>query len=200
MKPRILTILLALSAGAAINAGSIVSDGDFETVTIGYYTGALGDGWTTTLGAIAIQNIADGFGAVPYTGNQFAYLDENYTSNTLDQTLATVAGQSYLVSYWVADDTANALSVSFGAQTLFNGVAPTNGIGLASDYVNYTYTVTATSTSTDLSFTGQYSAGFGTLLDDVSVTAVSSAVPEPATLRLIALGCIALFTARRGQK
>jgi hypothetical protein len=80
-----------------------------------------------------------------------------------------------------------------------HGFAPTNGGALATDYVNYTFIATATSTSTILSITGQYLdiGGTGTLLDDVSVTAVSSAVPEPATLGLTGLGCLALFTARR---
>jgi hypothetical protein len=86
----------------------------------------------------------------------------------------------------VADEAPDALSVSFGTQVLFSGGAPNKGVGVASDYVNYQYTVTATSTSTTLSFSGQWlelPTGFGTLLDDVTV----SAVPEPATVGVTAL-------------
>jgi hypothetical protein len=200
-----LIALLALTAGLATQAMAGLLDGGFEIPTpsssVGY-TGDLGDGWTVTQGTIGIQNTADGFGAVPHSGNQYAYLDWNNTLNTVSQNLTTVLGQSYLVSYWVADSAPNTLSVKFGSQVLFNGVAPTNGVGLASDYVNYNYTVTASSTSASLSITGQWLSlpgAYGTILDDVSVTPVSSSAPEPATLGFTGLGCLALFALRRKQ-
>jgi hypothetical protein len=108
--------------------------------------------------------------------------------------------QSYLVSYWVADSAPNALAVRFGSQVLFNGVAPANGVGLASEYANYNYTVMATSSSASLSITGQWLSipgAYGTILDDVSVTPVSSSAPEPATLGFTSLGCLALLALRR---
>ena len=196
-------LLLALTVGFAMQAeaGPIVLDGGFEIPTpsgLGY-TGSLLDGWTAALGTIGIGNVSAFWAPdVPHSGNQFAYLDWSDTVNTVSQTLTTVVGQPYLISYWVADTSANSLSVSFGSQVLFNGTAPTNGVTLVSDYVNYTYTVTAASTSTILSFTGQWLAlpsDYGTLLDDVSV----NAVPEPATLGFTGLGCLALFALRRKQ-
>lgn len=178
-------------------ADSIVSDGSFESPSASFsvYTGALGDGWTVTLGDIQVLNAPLGEGAVPQSGNQMVYLDFGNGLNTISQTLTTVVGQSYDISYWVADNDPNSLSASFGGQDLFSGVSPTNGIGSASDYVNYTFSATATSTSTVLSFSGQWFGGYGTLLDDVSVT--SAAAPEPATLGFTALGCLALIALRR---
>jgi PEP-CTERM motif len=89
------------------------------------------------------------------------------------------------------------LTADFGSQVVYSGNAPTNGVTPASDYENITATFTALSTSTILSFTGQYTAGGnGTLLDNVSVTAVSS-VPEPATLGFTALGALAILALRR---
>lgn len=183
-------------------AGSIVSDGGFESATESNcltagndYTGSLGDGWTATAGTIAIAGASCFDNSVPHGGSHDAYLDFGSGSNTLSQTLATSVGQSYVVSYWVADTGPDPLSVLFGGQTLFSGSAPSHGDSIPGDYVNYSYTVTATSSSTILSFTGQYkgeggSGGSdGTYLDDVSVTAMgASVVPEPSTVLLLGLG------------
>lgn len=128
---------------------------------------------------------------VGHSGAQFAYLDWGVTANTLSQTLVTVPGQSYAVSYWVADDFANSLKASFGSQVLFDGSAPTLGVAAPGNYVNHTFTVVATSTSTTLSFTGQWTFGNGTLLDDVSVTPVVQSQTASAPLNTAALVCLA---------
>lgn len=151
---------LIRTAGFAMQgrAGSIVSEGGFESAAVecsfpsGVYSGDIGDGWTVT--NFDIQICSSGSGGAAHSGTNFVYLDYSNTVNTLSQTLATAAGQSYEVSYWVADNFPNLLSVDFGSQVLFNGDAPTNGVGSPSDYVNYTYTATANSTSTVLSFNG----------------------------------------------
>ena len=84
----------------------------------------------------------------------------------------------------------------FGGSTLFDGTAPTNGLGSPDDYVQYTFTSTATSTSTVLAFSGQRTIGGGTLLDDVSVTP-GAAVPEPATWLLTSVALFGLCALRR---
>jgi hypothetical protein len=194
--------LLTLAIGA--QASSIVGDGGFETPAVvggsTAYTTNLGDGfWNVTHGGIQIENTATGEGAVPHSGNQFAYLDYLNSPNTLSQTLTTVIGLSYLVSYWVADNDPNSLVVNFGDQNLFTGFAPTGGVGSAADYVNAMSNVTADSISTNLTFTGQWLGGdgdYGTILDDVSVTA--SSTPEPTTIGFTAMGLLWLmFRLRR---
>jgi hypothetical protein len=194
--------LLALLTGLATrsDAGSIVSDGGFEIPTPGVpYTGSLGDGWFATSETIATYNASDGSPAVPHSGSQFVYLGWSGLENTVSQTLTTVAGQSYLISYWVADNAADVFGASFGSQVLYNGTTPTNGVTSASDYVNYTYTETATSNATVLSFDGyitNFSIGaYGPILDDVSVTAVST-TPEPGSLGLTAAVLLALCLVR----
>jgi hypothetical protein len=201
---RFSTILIALAAAAGLQAG-IISDGSFEIPTASTqtgYTGSLGDGWFATQGTIGISSIADGAPGVPHSGSQFAYLDWSDTVNTLSQSFTTMVGQAYVISYWVADNVPDTLSVSFGSQILFNGTAPTNGVSLPSDYVNYIYTVTATSTTSSLSFTGQWLElpnAYGTILDDVSVTAASS-VPEPLTMGLTGLGLLACAAGLRARR
>ena len=208
--PRFFTIALAVSAGFAIptQASNIVSDGGFESATLALYTagvnGSIGDGWNVTSGQVTVWNnplLAPG---VAYDGNNSAYIDYGNGVDTLDQTLTTAVSQQYTVSFWVADNFADPLTVSFGGVTIFNGTAPTNGISSVSDFVNYTFTPTATSTSSDLSFSSQftYNGQYGIILDDVSVTATGggSSVPEPGTIAFLGIGCLALIAVREGKR
>lgn len=171
-------LLVVMVGGTAVQAhANLMMDPGFESGTPGSYTGAMGDGWVVTAGTGAICNNSGagcGNAGLAHTGTQMAFLDWSNTFNTITQTLTTVIGQNYTISYWVDDTQANSLSVTFGGSTLFNGSAP-GGSG----YVQYTFDATATSTSTVLAFSGQRSTGRGgTLLDDVSVNANS--VPEPS--------------------
>jgi len=197
MRHRSLKIALPLlaMAGFAIEAqgSNLVADGGFESLTVGTYNpGPMGDGWTVTTGNIDVGNLSD-FEAAPHSGNQFVYLNNAYSLNTFTQTLTTVVGQSYTVSLWLADDFANAVTIKFGNQTLYSGNSPTNGVASSNEYVNFTFTATATSTSTVLSIAGQYTDGFGTILDDVSVAPTGlPTTPAPASLYLCLIGLAGL--------
>jgi hypothetical protein len=201
--------LLSLAAGLAVQArgANIVSDGSFEIPTpsgsVGY-PGSLGDGWFATAGTIGILDTAVDEPGVPHSGNQFAYLNWSDTVNTLSQTLTTVVGQTYTFSFWLADTSANPVTVTWGGQTVFNGSAPANGVVSPGNYVNFTYSVTATSTSTVITFTGQYTeGGYGTILDDVSVTpngVPSTPAPRSLYLCLIGLAALALYVALQARR
>jgi hypothetical protein len=193
-------LLVTMLAGAVLkgNAANIVADPGFESGMPNSYTGDMGDGWIVTAGTGAIcNNDHSGCGnvGVSRAGAQMAFLDWSDSFNTIAQTLSTVIGQTYTISYWVSDFHPNFLEVAFGGSTLLDGTAPTSG-----DYVEYSFDATATSTSTVLAFSGQRTVGGGTLLDDVSVTA--SAVPEPSTwlLTSVALCGIHVFHRRRVRK
>ena len=196
-------LLAGMLAGAVLhaNAANIVVDPGFENGTPGSYTGAMGDGWFVTAGTGAICNNSHagcGNAGVAHTGTQMAFLDWSTSPNTITETLPTAVGQTYTISYWVADGQANFLQVQFGTSTLFSGTAPTNGTNFPSDYVQYTFTSTATSTSTVLAFSGQRTTGRGgTLLDDVSVT--TSSVPEPSSLLLLGSGMAGIIRLFRSK-
>ena len=166
-------VSVALLVGGAVqaSAANIVTDPGFESGTPGSYTGAMGDGWFVTVGTGAICNVSGagcGNAGPAHTGTQMAFLDWSNSFNTTTQTLTTVPGQTYAISYWVNDGRANLLQVMFGGSTLFNGTSPDNNT-----YTLFILSSTATSTSTLLGFSGQRTTGMGgTLLDDVSVTPV----------------------------
>ena len=171
-------LLAAMLAGAVVqaNAKNIVTDPGFEDGIPGSYTGAMGDGWVVTAGTGAICNNSGagcGSAGVAHAGTQIGFLDWSNTLDTIAQTLTTVIGQTYTISYFVAGTHPNFLEVRFGGSTLFIGNSPAKGVGSPSDYVEYTFNPTATSTSTVLAFSGQRTVQGGILLDDVSVTASS---------------------------
>ncbi len=178
--------MCALGALTRIASADLIQDGGFESAPIGNYTGALGDGWLAAAGIIQVHNIV--YGAVPHSGSRFAYLNYGYDPNTLTQTFATTPGQDYLLTYYVADtvDSRDLLTVVFGSQTVYSGIAPHAGVDSPDEYVLLTAAVTATTATTSVSFTGIYqevSAEYGTIIDDVSVTLV----PTPATSSLLCL-------------
>ena len=184
-------MVAAILAGAVVqvSAANIAADPGFEAGTPGSYTGATGDGWIVTAGTGAICNNSGagcGSAGVAHTGTQMAFLDWSNTLNTTTQTLTTVIGRTYTISYFVAGSQPNFLEVTFGGLTLFNGTSPTNGVGTPGDYVQYTFNSTATTTNTVLAFSGQRTAGGEILLDDVSVTPRS--VPEPSSFLLLGTG------------
>jgi hypothetical protein len=138
MKTSGVWLLAAMVAGAGhASASNIVLDPGFESGTAGSYVGAMGDGWVVTAGTGAICNNSGagcGNAGDAQTGTQMAFLDWSTTPNTITKTLSTVVGQTYAISYWVADERPNLLEVTFGGSTLFDGTAPTNDVS-SSDYV-----------------------------------------------------------------
>jgi hypothetical protein len=137
----------------------------------------------------------DGIG--PHSGNYQAFfgdLDANAT--TVSQTLQTVAGSLYTVSFWLAQDTAplapytNMFAVSFAGNVL----ASQTGVPVEG-YTFYSYTGSASSASSVVSFTlGNDLGEF--LLDDVTVSATA---PEPGSWLLLAGGLGAAIFKVRGR-
>jgi hypothetical protein len=151
--------------------------------------GPIGDGWTVSQGIGVIERGT--VNGTPHSGSQLFYLDGAFDLNTLSQTIPTTPGQTYAISFWVADTYTNLLQVTFAGQTLFNGVAPATGFDLPT-YVLETFNAQAVSTTSTLAFTGQWTTGSGTLLDDISI----EAVPEPSAISLM-LGAAAVWISVR---
>jgi subtilase family serine protease len=162
---------------------SIVQNGGFET---GDFTG-----WTLAGNGVIGNNIynavisagslGDNTGTnFIHSGTYGAFLGDNQIA-TLSQTLSTVSGQRYLLSFWLA----NPVSGS-GQQFLVNwntNSAGTNQIFFLNNppvlpWTNLTFVVTAAGTNTTLQFgAANPPNGFG--LDDVSAVPI----PVPALTR-----------------
>ena len=150
-------------------------------------------------------------------GSTFAELDSQNGNSTMAQDLATVAGQTYHLSFYYSSRPAsdvyngsccsvvpadsNGLSFNVGAGW---SAAPAVAANSSSDNIwnYYTTTFVAASATTVLSFmaTGVGDT-FGTSLDNVKVWTDTPPVPEPTTLALMVAGLAALGArARRQQK
>ncbi len=106
-----------------------------------------------------------------------------YGPNTLSQLIATTSGQSYTLSFWynAVGKSANGFNVTWNGATVFS---VTNQ--MTSGFQHITANVLG-SGSDALVFTA-YNDRYNTMLDNVSVSAVASAVPEPATWAMMIIG------------
>lgn len=174
-----------LTAGAA--HASLVTNGSFETGLTGW--ACVAGGGNCFAGTQS--------GVTPVDGSSYFYGFDNVSpAGVLSQSLATVAGASY--------------SISFAFNT--NGAAPPNALSvIAGDldqdlpvvqfaWGTYSSTFTAAGASTLLQFIFSTAGGSGTVfLDNVIVDRVGT-VPVPPTLALVALGIAGLAATRRRQR
>lgn len=184
-KKPLLTAALAAVGALGLTpamAANIVTNGGFETGDL--------TGWSGTVLSNPYSGvICLGAGSVA-EGSCELFLGTNGASSTVSQVLGTVAGQSYAVSFSFKTDGSgapNSFSVDFGNSSLYNVVNATSTTAQT-----FTFTGSAVGAATALVFNFKNDPGYF-FLDAVSV----SAVPEPQTFALAAVGLVGLLARRR---
>jgi hypothetical protein len=187
---KFLVLGMALAFGSSAMAVELVTNGGFETGDL--------TGWTVGF-AGSFSGVRTQF---PHSGTQEAYFGATSAAGAEDiyQDLTTVSGTTYNVSFWAFDQdpatTAENLLVTFGSNTVFNGI-PQRGTTSTANYAQYTGSFVATSAITRLEINA-WEASWYINVDDVSVQA--QAVPEPASMAALGLGALALVRRRRASR
>ena len=187
MKASLILAGVALAFATPAAAQELVTNGGFET----------GDfsGFTQTGSTVFTSVRSDP--AFVVSGAYGAAFGPFGSTGGITQTLSTNAGQNYLISFDLRNfdgRTVNFYDVLFGGVSLFSA---TNSAAFG--YTNFSTTATALGVSTDLAFNFRHDPSFFAL-DNVSVTAVNGAVPEPATWAMMLIGFGAMGVSMRRRR
>ena len=114
----------------------------------------------------------------PESGTYAAEMGSMGSDGTLSQTIATTAGQTYTLSFWLQNEASgtNDFKAIWNGQTL---LSLTNAA--KSGYTQYTYTVTATSASSTLEFSARNDPSQWDL-DNISLTANGTSSTPPTAI------------------
>jgi hypothetical protein len=168
-------------------AGNLITNCGFET---GDFTGWIHAG---NIANTFVEPTFDGF--VANSGVFFATLGPTGSDGTLSQTLTTTPGTEYAVTWYLGSDgqTPNDFTATWGTTQLFTqtDIPSTN-----STYTEFTRSVVASAATTTLTFSFRNDPDF-LALDDVSVTAAATTVPEPGLYLLLGAGIVGLVEIKR---
>jgi hypothetical protein len=197
--------IAALLCAAAWNANANqVADSGFEASTDNIGGNPFSASWTN-VDASGFSGVG-GDSAFAHSGTNYAFLGAAPGTGSLSQTggVSTVAGQSYSLSFWLANDVTVGLPAGNSFNVFFNGVnvfSLTNSAAFG--YTQFTISnLVATGASTALQFVYNNNSDFWRL-DDVNVSA--QGVPEAFStiwLALPAFGALGMlhFSRARARK
>jgi choice-of-anchor C domain-containing protein len=203
----------ALVAAASIAACGVATGASAAGFTNGSFESGVDTGGSfVTLfnGSTGINGWVVGGDSVDYIGNYWnaqngaRSVDLSGNANgSISQTFDTVAGQSYVVDFWLAGNPDGGPAAKLAVITADGGqeqdsIFTVTGSDSRSNmgWREYSYRFTASSNSTTLSFASATNTAYGPALDNVSV----AGVPEPASWALMILGFGGLGATLRRQR
>ncbi len=167
--------LMVLTPGQVLNGGNLVLNGGFQTGNFSDWTGS---------GNFTDTSVTSG-SQYAYSGTYGAALGPVGSLGFISQTLATIAGEQYLLSFWLDSpdgETPNELLVSWNGNTIFDE-ANIPAIG----WTNLQFVVPATGNSAVLEF-GFRDDPSCLGLDDISVVNVTVTLPVILSTPKITVG------------
>lgn len=182
-------------------ADNIVRNPGFEEGSDYWFTPGFGvmsfDGWNYSHSG----NASAGTGCVSHGCMDL------YEGAYLQQLLNTQPGQTYTLTFWVAENggATSEMAVYWGGNLIADVLNPANNTcGYSEDsycnFVQFTFTgLLAASESTLLQINGRQDPA-GIYFDDFSVSSGSTATPEPASLALIGSGLLGMIVAFRRHR
>jgi hypothetical protein len=209
---------LFFALGGSLPLHASITNGSFETPTVpagsytDYLSGSTGiTGWTVVGSggdvAVVSGSFAEGGVAFPAEdGSQWLDLTGVTANSTegVEQTVATTAGTSYTLSFWVGN--VDNPGASFGTTSAVNVYLSGVGGTLLGTFTNssttsntlvwqqFTPTFTATGSSTTIDFINEDpSTDNSNGLDNVVLTANASVTPEPTTVILYGTGLLSIM-------
>lgn len=194
-------------AFAALIAAAPVAASAVELITNGNFEAAGGSlaGWTATDNVVAIKGsayvqFAGGVGSPAAQANTFASFGAGGTAGTetLSQTLGTVAGRTYNLSFDYGSFSSDQTVTLFvgGAQIGSYTGTGTNNLDTIFNTATYSFTGTGNPTSILFSVVTALNDDRDALVDNVSV----SAVPDAATWTLLIAGFVMVGAAARRRR
>ena len=197
-----LAALAALCCGTQAQAG-LITNGTFTSAGQASLAG-----WSSTAGVNASTESGYGgcCGATNTRPNNLAAFGSGQTSGgLLSQTFATVAGQTYTLSFLYGtfgDNEPQSLAVSVGSLST-TVTDPTGTSDFSTLFNTETFTFTALASTSTLAFhdTSVVGSSADGMLENVVATAATT-VSEPVSLALFGLGVASVFglRARKGSK